>query len=56
MGRTLDQIIQNEKPTVVAEAKAKAQKILRGLDKYGNSGTDATGPDDEPVGPANSSN
>lgn len=41
MGRTLEQILQNEKPAVVADAKAKAEAILAELEISGDS---ASGP------------
>lgn len=45
MGRTLDQIIQNEKPAVVVKARAKAHEILKQLKKKDKPGVDPSAPD-----------
>ena len=48
MGRTLEQILQTEKPAVVVDAKAKAQAILDSLEIPGHATKEspASGPGD----------
>jgi hypothetical protein len=54
MGRTLDQIIQNEKPAVVVKARAKAQEMLKELKKKDKPRTDPSAPNSGPEAPLSS--